>query len=217
MVESETQDLPDIQIRLIEAAGQVFAEQGFYSATVREICQRAGANVAAVNYHFDSKEKLYAAVLHYAHKRSFQHATPQQLQEGPPEERLRLFIRGLLKGILDHGAPVWLHQLMSREMMQPTPGLDMLIEKEIRPRSQMVCAIIREIVGPGLSEHELWLCCFSIVSQMFFYHHSRQVIQRLHPEMKIDLSMLDELADHVWRFALGALRARAAEKKEAIP
>lgn len=211
MTEPKPTDLPEIRVRLIEAAGEVFAEQGFHSATVRDICQRAGANIAAVNYHFGSKEKLYEAVLHYAHRRSFQHATREQLQEGPPEERLRLFIRGLLKGILDHGSPAWLHQLMSREMMQPTPGLDILIEHEIRPRSQMVRAIIREIVGPKLSEHEIWLCCFSIVSQMFFYHHSRAVIQRLHPELRIDLSIHDELADHVWRFSLGALRARAAE------
>ncbi len=211
MAESIPSELPETHVRLIEAAGEVFAEQGFHSATVRDICQRAGANVAAVNYHFGSKEKLYEAVLHYAHKRSFQHATREQLQEGPPEERLRTFIRGLLKGILDHGSPAWLHQLMCREMMQPTPGLDMLIEHEIRPRSQMVRAIIREIVGPGLSEHEVWLCCFSIVSQLFFYHHSRAVIRRLHPEMCFDLSVHEELADHVWRFSLSALRARAAE------
>jgi hypothetical protein len=46
---------------LIEATRQVFAETGFHKATTREICQRAGANIAAVNNFFSGKERLYAA------------------------------------------------------------------------------------------------------------------------------------------------------------
>jgi AcrR family transcriptional regulator len=49
--------------RLLEAAGEIFAEFGYRAATVRQICEKAGANIAAVNYHFGDKEKLYLAVL----------------------------------------------------------------------------------------------------------------------------------------------------------
>ena len=54
--------------RLIQAAGGVFAQKGFQSATIREICSLAGTHVGAVNYHFRDKEGLYAAVLDYTHQ-----------------------------------------------------------------------------------------------------------------------------------------------------
>src|ERR1700738_1302224 len=49
--------------KLIEVAEHVFADRGYQAATIREICVRARANVAAVNYHFGDKLGLYTEVL----------------------------------------------------------------------------------------------------------------------------------------------------------
>ena len=54
--------------RLLEGAGEEFAEKGFELARVRAICDRAGANLAAINYHFGDKEHLYVEVLREAHR-----------------------------------------------------------------------------------------------------------------------------------------------------
>ena len=56
------------KVRLIEAAGEEFAGKGFDSARVRKICDRAGANVAAINYHFGDKEQLYVETVLHAHR-----------------------------------------------------------------------------------------------------------------------------------------------------
>lgn len=49
--------------RLLDAAEQLFAEKGFESVSVRDVTQHAKANVAAVNYHFGSREGLIALVV----------------------------------------------------------------------------------------------------------------------------------------------------------
>src|SRR5258705_8518020 len=48
--------------KILSAAGEVFAEQGFEGATIRAITERAGVNVAAVNYHFRDKAELFTRV-----------------------------------------------------------------------------------------------------------------------------------------------------------
>ena len=50
--------------KLLRAASRVFVDQGFRNARIRDICQLAGANLAAVNYHFGNKKGLYREVLH---------------------------------------------------------------------------------------------------------------------------------------------------------
>lgn len=52
----------DTPQRLLRVAETLFMEQGFEATTLRQITARAGANLAAVNYHYGSKEALIAAL-----------------------------------------------------------------------------------------------------------------------------------------------------------
>src|SRR5687767_15714496 len=84
--------------RLLEAAGQVFAEQGFRRATVRQICDRAKANVAAVNYHFGDKMGLYSAVIKHGLVVALEKYPPEMglPPDATPAERLHVFVRSYL-------------------------------------------------------------------------------------------------------------------------
>ena len=48
--------------RILDAAERLFADRGFAATSLRQITAEAGVNLAAVNYHFGSKESLLAAV-----------------------------------------------------------------------------------------------------------------------------------------------------------
>lgn len=54
---------PDTRTEILDAAEHLFAERGFRGASVRAITDLAGANLAAVGYHFGSKAGLLAAVV----------------------------------------------------------------------------------------------------------------------------------------------------------
>jgi len=58
----------DTDARLLQAACNVFAEKGFRQATIAEIRRKARANIAAVNYHFGSKQALYKEAWRHAHR-----------------------------------------------------------------------------------------------------------------------------------------------------
>jgi AcrR family transcriptional regulator len=49
--------------RILQAAAHAFSQRGFHGVTVRDLAQQAQVNLAAINYHFRSKEELYAAVI----------------------------------------------------------------------------------------------------------------------------------------------------------
>src|SRR5882724_4164695 len=89
--------------RLLDAAGEVFAEQGFRAATIQNICRRARANIAAVHYHFGDKERLYTAAIDYADRVAGEQpaAPPSAATTGTPEVRLRKHVASFLSRLLD--------------------------------------------------------------------------------------------------------------------
>lgn len=216
---STTPRATETRRRLLEAAGEVFAEHGFRVATVQEICRRADANIAAVNYHFSDKEQLYREVIRYAEE---QHgaAHPRELAPGASaEERLHAHVEWFLLHLLDEGRPAWHGRLMAREMIEPTAALDDLVEGHIRESNVRLLGIVRDLMGPHASDEQVRTSAFSITGQCLFYRHCEPVILRLHPEVRIGRAQVPALAEHVTRFSLAGVRAIAASSspKHATP
>ena len=137
--------------RLLNAAREAFSQQGFQGATVREICRRAETNVAAVNYHFGSKDGLLAEALNFAQLKALQIANVKA--DECPEARLRLFIRDFMRMLLDETTPSSQCRMMARELADPTPALDKIVREAIAPLHEFLGGLVREIAGEQTNGH----------------------------------------------------------------
>jgi len=201
--------------KLIAAAGEVFAELGFQSATVREICNRAGANVAAVNYHFRDKLGLYTEVL----RDSICANQGEILQEAiknakTPEESLRLLISGMLRRMNAQDRPAWNVRIMAHEMAQPTPALGQVIQEALQPRYNQLRGIISQILHLPANHATTRLSAHSIIGQVIHYVHARPVIGILWPDLNMkDTKDREMVANYITDFTLRNLRALARKSK----
>ena len=197
----------DTRKRLLDAAGELFAERGFDATNVRDITSKAGTNIAAVNYHFGNKENLYIeAVRHGASSCNDSSPMPIWAVETKAEERLRDFIRAFLKRILRSDMPAWHRLLIFREVAQPRPGAcEEFVRDFVRPTFETLLRILREMVPASVQGMELHLLGGSIVGQCLHYHHNRHVIALLVGEDESSGYDIERLTDHLWRFSVAAL------------
>ncbi len=197
----------DPRDRILLAAGQAFAEHGYEAATVRDICLEAGVNVAAVNYYFGDKRRLYIESVKHAHEaRVKQVPLPEWPAGKPAAERLHDFVANMLERMLGLGQPPWQVRLMMREVLHPTDACRELVEDYIRPHFALLVSILDELCAGHLSQPELRRVALSIIGQCFLYRAAGDVVGMLVPQAEIDsLHTPGRLADHVTAYALAAL------------
>jgi TetR/AcrR family transcriptional regulator, regulator of cefoperazone and chloramphenicol sensitivity len=197
--------IDDTRTRLIDAAGQVFAEKGFRAANVREICQLARANVAAVNYHFGDKEQLYLESVRSAYQSCAANVPLPQWPNGtPPAQKLRDFVQTLLRRVLSEREPAWHMQLWMRELAQPTSACAEWVREYVRPMAQLLGGVLREIL-PSTDPKQITLIAFSIVGQCLHYRLSRPVVALLVGEQEHSTYTIERLTEHITNFSLAAL------------
>jgi len=201
---------------ILQIACEVFAERGFRNTTIRDICQQAQVNIAAVNYYFNSKENLYEAVCKYACGHSIENTDPKFRlgKNRTPEEKLKAFIEALLLTILSKDQSNWMEMIMGREMIEPTNALNIVIEEMIKPRFQQLHTIVKILLGEGAGDEVVRRCCLSITGQCLYYRFARPVILQLNTQQKFDNKGIEELTDHITQFSLYAVKQFALEKKE---
>ncbi len=202
----------DTARRLIAAAGEVFAQSGFRDASVRAICDAAGANVSAVKYHFGSKGELYQAVWREAASQMLaSEPMPQLVDADSPREALVDFMGWFMRLVLtQHAEHPWAGQLLAHETVAPTESaLDIFVEHCAGPIRTELRAIVRAIVNRSVSERRLDDLTNGVIALCVNPNHSREILTRLGFPPPDSKRGINHLARTLATFALGGLEGFA--------
>ena len=194
--------------RILHAAGTIFAEKGFESATVREICNAANSNLSSINYHFGDKETLYLETLKLSQVlKKEQSPFPPFLADVEPEEKLRVFVQIILHRMIGEPELGWPTRLMMREMLHPTSASEHFVEGFIRPQFNILLSILNDLLPPETELHLRRKIAFSVIGQCLHYRVSAGFVSILLPEdERAEHFGIEQLAEHIVEFTLAALK-----------
>jgi TetR/AcrR family transcriptional regulator, regulator of cefoperazone and chloramphenicol sensitivity len=201
--------------RILKAASEVFAEKGYRDATIEDICRLAETNVAAINYHFGSKDRLYAEVWRDAFDAAMAAYPPEGGlgPQAPVEARLRGSIYSMVGRSVDPGRIGHAGKLLLREMVHPTDVIQDIKRDAIQPLHERMCRMMSQLLGPEVGEELVLLCAMSVVHQCLMIG-IRMFTGGMPAVATFDMpteKLVETLADHITRFSLAGVKAMSED------
>jgi AcrR family transcriptional regulator len=206
----------DTRETLLDAAESLFAEHGIQAASLRAITQQAGANLAAVHYHFGSKEALVRAVFSRRvgplNQERLQRLDECERGEGGVEEVLRAFIEPLLT--MRRETPEGSRQfarLMGRSFNEPNEEVRAILTEEFGPMVRRFTeALARRL--PHLPAPEI-LWRFHFVAGAMAHTISCGYLLERYSEGACHTGDVEEALEHLITFLAAGLRAPAVRRE----
>lgn len=204
----------DTRFELLNAACKVFAEQGYDKAKVADICRLAGANSAAVNYHFGSKRRLYVkASIHAFQLASAEFPLRGAAVDGDPRTQLRVMIHALVSRLMCSGSAGHFHRIMSREFAQGSDVAETIMAETVRHDRTYMLQVLRGLAGKQISTAKLQVLAHLMVSPVLALGFQRQrgVVDDQHQAHPRNAEMFAELLFQYTMAGLEALLPRLDE------
>jgi AcrR family transcriptional regulator len=198
--------------RLLNEAEALFAQKGYHAVSVREITAAAHSNLAAVNYHFSSKQNLYLEVFRsrwVPRARRLQEYFRKSLaaQDSPsPAAVAKSLAEAFLLGPLSDEERQRHHQLMARELGQPTEAFELVAEKVIRPFFKGLADSLRSFMPEGLGEEGLMLNILSLFATVLYFSFAHMAVTRI-TGREYDSAFKARLVEHITQFSVKGLGA----------
>jgi len=158
-------ELKDTRSRILDVAEELFSERGFDRVSIRHITKKAQVNLAAINYHFGSKEDLIAAIF----EREFVPVNKARLtaldavqrsgKKNPKvEDILEAFIRPTVQCSIGStkGGKAF-SKLFGRCLSEPSPEIEELLKRQFEPLVERMDAALMKAL-PQLTRSEIFWC-----------------------------------------------------------
>jgi AcrR family transcriptional regulator len=204
--------LKDVRKRLLDSAEKLFSERGFADTSVRDITAEANCNVAAVNYHFGGKDKLYIEMFRRHMERIFTtHKTniEKVMRSANPtlEKLLEAIIGTALEALSGADARIPMFKLMVRESLNPQLKEELVSLDILKDLLNKICEALMQLL-PGLTQQCAMLCVYSlegmIMHPMLFHDYYNKLF--------FDVSV-NNLVKHISRFTAAGVREAAGYKQ----
>ncbi len=209
MVDHKRIDEEDTRQRLLFSAGREFSKVGFAAASVRDICQNAGANKSAIKYYFGSKEGLYLAVWELASSQMRSAEPMPKLTAGDDaEDVLRRFIAWFMRlVIVETQSRQWTGDLLAHETLSPTPGaMETFVRHCCVPVRDELKRLVRAVGGEQLTPRRADDVVYAVIAMCINPRHSESIYNMLgHPVPK-STAAVNRLAGTIADLAIGGLR-----------
>ncbi|MDR2438638.1 MAG: TetR/AcrR family transcriptional regulator [Planctomycetaceae bacterium] len=183
MRSKKTRDVRDI---ILEVAGKLFSKLGYNNVTTRMIAENAHVNQGSIHYHFGTKENLYVEVYKLANGIANALNIRTLLNEEPtlldtPEGKSYAIFRIVSDWFHRHFyiADEWKPRLIFRELFEPSPVYERLVEEVFRPETQSRLQLYSLLV-PDAPYAEAYVWVHYPDSQVVYYWLTKQNIIRYH-------------------------------------
>jgi AcrR family transcriptional regulator len=203
---AQREDGAETRSRILNSACELFAERGYQGARVADICDRAGANVAAVNYYFGDKAALYAEAWQETFKK-FAGPKPPDSTITSPEDQLQVYIHSLIQNFTEQSDQGQFTRLYLMELANPTGLIHDIWHELIEPRRRVLLGIIRKLMATEATDESVLFCEMSIINQC----RALLTIRRSDLEYLLGQSLspdlIERMADHITQFSLAGIKA----------
>jgi AcrR family transcriptional regulator len=202
--------------RILDEAEALFANSGYHAVSVREITTAAQCNLAAVNYHFGTKQSLYLEVFRsrWLPRASRLHQNFQKSIKNngklSPNTVVQSLVRAFLEGPLSDDERMRHYKLIFGEFVQPTQAFELVADQVLKPLFTNLMADLRAVMPESIRDKQMALNAFSILAMVLYFNLARPLIGRIIDGYD-EVEFKDRLIDHIVEFSLNGIGAGKEE------